>query len=161
MAPKARKGKGVTSSRHENKRSRMLELSMRMQAYKHKHQGVMGSIGSRSKKERSNQVNIRKEMVNFSPDVLNRLVGSPSIDPKPFKDLILRNPHRAIRHTLSGLNSVASAWKARDSCYEGESVSCVYFDDWDAINVGVIIKDVLRRVRAKKEQRCHAPPWEA
>ncbi|MCD7462704.1 hypothetical protein HAX54_049138 [Datura stramonium] len=51
-------------------------------------------------KERSNQVKVL-------PAVLNRLLGSPTINPYLFKNLILRSPYREIRHTLSGPNSIA------------------------------------------------------
>ncbi|MCD7454131.1 hypothetical protein HAX54_023549 [Datura stramonium] len=41
-------------------------------------------------KKRSNQVNIQGKIVNFLLVVLKRLLGSPSIDPQSFKDLIMR-----------------------------------------------------------------------
>ncbi|MCD7454126.1 hypothetical protein HAX54_023544 [Datura stramonium] len=59
-------------------------------------------------KERTNQVKIRGKIVNFTPAALNRLLGTPSIDPQGIKDLIFRPPYREIRHTLSGPNSVVT-----------------------------------------------------
>ncbi|MCD7455268.1 hypothetical protein HAX54_027613 [Datura stramonium] len=56
-------------------------------------------------KERMNQVKNNGQIVNFIPVTLNRFLGMPSIDPQPFKDLILRPPYSDIR-----ILSVARIW---------------------------------------------------
>ncbi|MCD9559431.1 hypothetical protein HAX54_017388, partial [Datura stramonium] len=70
-------------------------------------------------KERTNQVKIKGQIVNFTSVALNRLLGTPIIEPQPMKDLILRPPigkldililrppYREIIHTLNGPNSIA------------------------------------------------------
>ncbi|MCD7462603.1 hypothetical protein HAX54_048890 [Datura stramonium] len=58
-------------------------------------------------KERSNQVKIRGQIIEFAPKALNRLLGTPNVDPQPFVDLVKKPPYRNIRHNLYGPNSVA------------------------------------------------------
>ncbi|MCD7467554.1 hypothetical protein HAX54_005060, partial [Datura stramonium] len=38
---------------------------------------------------------------------LNRLLGTPNVDPPPFVDMVKKPPYRNIRHTLCGPNSIA------------------------------------------------------
>ncbi|MCD9560991.1 hypothetical protein HAX54_019858 [Datura stramonium] len=58
-------------------------------------------------KERSNQVKTKGKIIEFSPKALNRLLGTPNVDPQPFVDLVKKPPYRNIRHTLCGPNSIA------------------------------------------------------
>ncbi|MCE2055350.1 hypothetical protein HAX54_042444, partial [Datura stramonium] len=57
-------------------------------------------------KKRSNQVNIRGQLLKFTASTLNQFLGTPHMDPQPMRDLLLKPPYREIRHTLSGPNSV-------------------------------------------------------
>ncbi|MCD7446325.1 hypothetical protein HAX54_002188 [Datura stramonium] len=81
-------------------------------------------------KERSNQVKIRGQIIEFAPMDLNRLLGTPNVDPQPFVNIVKKPLYRDIRHTLCGPNSVARM----------------------PVNVGVLIKNVLKRARVKKGQ---------
>ncbi|MCE3215100.1 hypothetical protein HAX54_000810 [Datura stramonium] len=58
-------------------------------------------------KERSNQVKIRGKIIEFSPMDLNRLLGTPHVNPQPFVNMVKKTLYRDIRHTLCGPNSVA------------------------------------------------------
>ncbi|MCE3049783.1 hypothetical protein HAX54_045776 [Datura stramonium] len=58
-------------------------------------------------KERSNQVKIRDQIIEFAPIALNRLLGTPHDDPQPFIDIVKKPPYGDIRHTLCGTNSAA------------------------------------------------------
>ncbi|MCD9641697.1 hypothetical protein HAX54_028085 [Datura stramonium] len=58
-------------------------------------------------KERSNQVKIRGQIIEFAPMALNRLLGTPNVDPQPFVDMVKKPPYRNNRHTLCCPNSVA------------------------------------------------------
>ncbi|MCD7457799.1 hypothetical protein HAX54_036193 [Datura stramonium] len=58
-------------------------------------------------KERSNQVKIRGQIIKFASMALNRLLGTPHIDPQPFVKIVKKPTYREIRHTLCGPNSVA------------------------------------------------------
>ncbi|MCE0482256.1 hypothetical protein HAX54_040838, partial [Datura stramonium] len=62
-------------------------------------------LANSESKERTNQVKIRGKIVNFMPTTLNRLLGTPSIDSQPMKELLLRPLYREIKHSLSGPNS--------------------------------------------------------
>ncbi|MCD9646597.1 hypothetical protein HAX54_036578 [Datura stramonium] len=58
-------------------------------------------------KERSNQVKIRGQIIEFASMALNRLLGTPNVNPQPFFVMVKKPPYRNIRHTLCGPNSVA------------------------------------------------------
>ncbi|MCD7465602.1 hypothetical protein HAX54_001610 [Datura stramonium] len=58
-------------------------------------------------KERSNQVKIRGQIIEFVPMASNRLLGTPHVDPQPFINIVKKPPYRDIRYTLCGPNSVA------------------------------------------------------
>ncbi|MCD7458900.1 hypothetical protein HAX54_039572 [Datura stramonium] len=58
-------------------------------------------------KERSNQVKIRGQIIAFVPISLNRLLGTPHVDPQPFVNIVKKPPYRDIKHTPRGPNSVA------------------------------------------------------
>ncbi|MCE3051835.1 hypothetical protein HAX54_050936 [Datura stramonium] len=118
---------------------------------------------------------------------LNRLLGTPHLDPQPFVDMVKKPPYRDIRHTLCGPNSIIwwrtlhqqfgyhvslpyahlskeeQVWlKIVCACLvpekhvthvTREKVSLVYAPMIGMpINVGVLIKKVLKRARVKKDQ---------
>ncbi|MCE3216337.1 hypothetical protein HAX54_006157, partial [Datura stramonium] len=58
-------------------------------------------------KERSNQVKIGDQIIDFAPISLNRLLGTPHVDPQPFINIVKIPPYRDIRHNLCGPNSIA------------------------------------------------------
>ncbi|MCD9639224.1 hypothetical protein HAX54_023606 [Datura stramonium] len=68
---------------------------------------VMAFLANLEPKERTNQVKIRGQIINFSPISLNRLLGTPNVDPQPFVNIVKEPPYKYIRHTLCGPNSVA------------------------------------------------------
>ncbi|MCD9638895.1 hypothetical protein HAX54_023067, partial [Datura stramonium] len=58
-------------------------------------------------KERSNQVKIRGQIIEFLPKALNRLLGTPNVEPQTFVDMVKKPTYRNIRHTLCGPSSIA------------------------------------------------------
>ncbi|MCD7472484.1 hypothetical protein HAX54_013733, partial [Datura stramonium] len=68
---------------------------------------VMEFLANWMPKERSNQVKIRGQIIEFTPIALNRLLGTPHVDPQPFFKIVKKPPYRDIRNTLCGPNSVA------------------------------------------------------
>ncbi|MCD9638893.1 hypothetical protein HAX54_023065 [Datura stramonium] len=58
-------------------------------------------------KERSNKVKIRGQIILFAPKALNRVLGTPNVDPQPFVYMVKKPLYRNIRHILCGPNSVA------------------------------------------------------
>ncbi|MCD7472357.1 hypothetical protein HAX54_013515 [Datura stramonium] len=134
MAPKLSKGKGVASSIHGSKRARRpskeehedmsmappplrrydlhriltLDLGLMFNASDDCNFNMVREFFTNwIPKERSNQVKIRGQIIEFAPKALNRLLGIPNIDPQPFVDMAKKPPYRNIRHTLCGPNSVA------------------------------------------------------
>ncbi|MCE3051124.1 hypothetical protein HAX54_048948 [Datura stramonium] len=137
-------------------------------------------------KERSNQVKIRGQIIEFAPISLNRLLGTPHVNPQPFVNIVKKPPYRDFRHMLCGPNSVARwthhqqfgyhvslpyahlsrearVWlKILCACLVPEKhvthvtrerVCLVYaLMIGMPINVGVFIKNVLKRARVKKGQ---------
>ncbi|MCE2055024.1 hypothetical protein HAX54_041804 [Datura stramonium] len=67
-------------------------------------------------KENLNQVKIRGQIIEFAPKDLNRLLGTPNVDPQPFVDMVKKPPYRNIRNTLCGPNFVAR-W-TRWTCHQ-------------------------------------------
>ncbi|MCE0482447.1 hypothetical protein HAX54_041237 [Datura stramonium] len=111
---------------------------------------VRESLANWMPKKRSNQVKIRGQVIEFSPIALNRLLGTPHVDPQSFVNIVKKPPYRDIRHTLCGSNSVAR-WTRHQQF--GERVCLVYELMTEMlINVGVLIKNVLKRARMKKGQ---------
>ncbi|MCD7459727.1 hypothetical protein HAX54_041782 [Datura stramonium] len=66
-------------------------------------------------KESSNQVKIRGQIIEFAPIALNRLLGTPHVDPQNFIDMVKKPPYRDIRHTLCDPNSL-SRWTCHQQC---------------------------------------------
>ncbi|MCD7467270.1 hypothetical protein HAX54_004599 [Datura stramonium] len=89
-------------------------------------------------KERSSQVKIRGQIIEFSPNALNRLLGTPNVDPQPFVDLMKKPPYRNIRNTLCGPNSVA-----RWTCHQQFGVGTRYKEPLDD---DVATEDEMARV---------------
>ncbi|MCE3049472.1 hypothetical protein HAX54_044935 [Datura stramonium] len=66
-------------------------------------------LASWEPKERTNQVKIRGKIINFSPIALNRLLGTPKVDPQPFVNIVKKLTSRDTRQTLCDPNSVAGS----------------------------------------------------
>ncbi|MCD7468186.1 hypothetical protein HAX54_006148 [Datura stramonium] len=137
-------------------------------------------------KERSNQVKIRGEIIEFAPKALNRVHGIPNVHPQPFVDMVKKPLYRNTRQILCGRNSVAPWARYQQLGYHvslpyahlsrearvwlkivcaclvpGEYVTHVIRErvylvyalmTGIPINVGVLIKNVLKRERVKKGQ---------
>ncbi|MCD7463144.1 hypothetical protein HAX54_050034 [Datura stramonium] len=67
-----------------------------------------------------------------------RFIGTPNVDPQPMRNLLLRPPYIEIFHSHSAPRPMAR-WSGHQR--------------FGPVNVGVIVKDVLRRERVKKGQR--------
>ncbi|MCD7460841.1 hypothetical protein HAX54_044573, partial [Datura stramonium] len=80
-----------------------------------------------NQRRRSKQVKIRGKVVNFTPALLNKLPGTLNVDSQWMRDLLLWPLYREICHTLSGSRRL--------------------------VIIGVIMRDILRRERARKGQR--------
>ncbi|XP_047266679.1 uncharacterized protein LOC124897641 [Capsicum annuum] len=52
-------------------------------------------------------VQIRGQLVTFTPHTLNVLLGTPDADPQILKELYIQPPYRQIRHFLCGMHSSA------------------------------------------------------
>ncbi|MCD7461685.1 hypothetical protein HAX54_046819 [Datura stramonium] len=114
MDPKSNKGKGVASSSQGTKRARMGQESQNEDASMPQPPPRVHTLGldfvfndtvecnlnlvrkfsaNWKPKERTNQVKIRGQIVNFTLASLNRFLGTPNVDPQPMKDLLLRPPY--------------------------------------------------------------------
>ncbi|MCE0481704.1 hypothetical protein HAX54_039644 [Datura stramonium] len=107
-------------------------------------------------KERSNQVKIRGQIVNFSLVVLNRIHGSPRIDPQLFKNFILRPPYREIQHTLGVSNTIAR-WAHHQQ--DGYHVSFPYahMPREARVWLKIISACLMSGKHVTHETRCHDP----
>ncbi|MCD7471707.1 hypothetical protein HAX54_012329 [Datura stramonium] len=64
-------------------------------------------LANRMPKERSNQVKVGGQIIEFAPMALNRLLGTSHIDTQPFVNMVKKPSYRDIRNTLCVPNSVA------------------------------------------------------
>ncbi|MCD7471462.1 hypothetical protein HAX54_011915 [Datura stramonium] len=136
MSPKVNKGKGVASTSHVSKRARRTgeekhkDVRMTPQPLRqYRLYWVMEQEGKKCfvfdapgdcnlnmvreflenwmPRERSYQVKIRGQIIEFAPISLNRLLGTPQVDPQPFVNIVKKPPYKDTRHTMCGPNSVA------------------------------------------------------
>ncbi|MCD7458389.1 hypothetical protein HAX54_038077 [Datura stramonium] len=111
MTPKSSKGKGVASSSHGSKRSKRAseeehdDVSIPQQPLRR--YGLHWVTEKKEPRDRSNQVKIRGQIINFAPTILNKILDTPNVDPQPLVDIVKKPPYRDIIHTLCGPNSVA------------------------------------------------------
>ncbi|MCD9643983.1 hypothetical protein HAX54_031895, partial [Datura stramonium] len=79
------------------------------------------------------------------------LLGTPHVEPQPFVNIVKKSLYRDIKPTRCGPNSVASTRKA---CHVIKEIVCLFYALMTGmpINVGVIIKNILKTTRVKKGQ---------
>ncbi|MCD9646558.1 hypothetical protein HAX54_036478 [Datura stramonium] len=117
---------------------------------------------------------------------LNRLIGTPHVDPQPFIDTMKKPPYRDIRHTLRGPSSVAR-WTWHQQCRNHVSLPYAHLSRATTdcaclvpekhvthvtrervclvyalmtrmtINVGVVIKNVSKRARGVAMKKTKEP----
>ncbi|MCD9643798.1 hypothetical protein HAX54_031497 [Datura stramonium] len=111
MAPKVNKGKGLASSSHGSKRARTTseeeheDVSMVPQPLRQ-----YGLCWVTEKEDRILTLGLGlclMHRVTFAPKALNKVLGTPNVDPQPFVDMVKKPLYRNIRHILCGPNSVA------------------------------------------------------
>ncbi|MCD7458034.1 hypothetical protein HAX54_036967 [Datura stramonium] len=89
-------------------------------------------------KERLNQVKINGQIIEFAPKALNRLLGTPNVDPQPFVDMVKKPPYRNIRHTLCALTLLHGGLATNNLDYDPRGVDVTKTKEPEGINGPVL-----------------------